>query len=30
MTLRTPGMRSAFRLNEELGHEESIDALDEM
>jgi serine/threonine protein kinase len=27
--LRTPGMRAAFKLNEELGHEESIDALDD-
>jgi hypothetical protein len=29
-TLRLPGMRSAFRLNEELRPEESIAALDEM
>jgi hypothetical protein len=27
--LRTPGMRAAFKLNEELQHEESIAALDE-
>jgi serine/threonine protein kinase len=29
-TLRLPGMRAAFRLNEERRHEESIAALDEM
>jgi hypothetical protein len=30
MTLQRPGMRSAFELNEELRHEESIADLDEM